>query len=100
MREDKIVFTPAEFIKEMDKENKPAILAWDDAGYWLHKPDTIEKIIEDATKLFDKFKEAMEAPDLMWTSSYSSLRKLHINNMFLSGLVQIISRIGALTKEK
>ena len=100
MREDKIVFTPADCIREMDKENKPEILCWDDGGYWMHKPDTIEKIIEDATKLFEKFEEAMDAPDLMWTSSYSSLRKLQINNVFLIGLVQIMSRIGALTKEK
>lgn len=100
MRKDKIVLTATEFIKEMDKENKPEILCWDDVGYWLHKQDTIEKIREDAIKLFEKVNEAMEAPDLMWTSSYSSLRKLHINNMFLMGLVQIFSRIGALTKEK
>lgn len=100
MKEDKIVFTPADFIEEMKKENRPEIIVWDDAGLWLHKPDTIEKIIEDATKLFNKFNEAMEAPDLMWTSSYSALRKLHIENMYLIGLLQLFSRIEALTKEK
>ena len=71
---------------------------WDDAGLWLHKQDTVEKVIEDAIKLVKDHNEAMNAPDLMWTSSYSSLRKLHISNMFLIGLIQICSRVEALSR--
>ena len=100
MKEDKIVFTPADFIEEMKKENRPEIFVWDDAGSFLHSPDTIEKIIEDANKLVNNFHDAMKAPDLMLTSSYSALRKLHIGNMYLIGLLQLFSRIEALTKEK
>ena len=81
---DDIVFTPEELMKNfLKKENKQLAIVWDDAGLWLHKPDTIEKIIEDAVKIFEDYNEAMEAPDLMWTSAYSSLRKMHIRNMFI-----------------
>ena len=61
--------------------------------------DTLEKIKEDAAKLFDSFNNGMKASDLMLTSSYSFYRKISIRNVLLIGLIQLFSRIDALTKE-
>ena len=100
-RKDDVVFTPEELMKSfLKKENEQRSIIWDDAGLWLHKPDTIEKIIEDAVKMVRDFNEAIEVPDLMWTSAYSSLRKMHIRNVFLMKLTIILSRIDRVTKEK
>jgi hypothetical protein len=85
----------------MKKMDKRKIMFWDDAGLWLHKKekDTIEKIREDAIKLFEEYNEAIEAPDLMWISSYSVLRKMSLKNRFMMGMIHLISRVDALVKE-
>ena len=97
-KKDKIVFKKAEFIEEFDKQKENNIGVWDDAGLCIHRQDTIEKIREDVMTLCEDHNKAINAPDLMWTSSYSSLRILQIDSMFLIALMQLGSRIKALSR--
>ena len=93
----KFVFTRDEFTKDVFINlNGNKIVVWDDAGFLMQKPDTLEKIQEDFIKLFEEYIEAMESPELFFTSIYSAFRKIHIRNVFLIGFVGIITRIERL----
>lgn len=94
------VFNKDDFIKNMSndlKDNK--IVMWDDAGFLIHTPDTLEKIQKDFIKLFEAYITAMDSPELFFTSIYSAFRKIHIRNVFLIGFIGIIMRIERLEKK-
>ena len=82
----------------MNDENKRKIMFWDDAGFLMHKQDSIEKIREDAIKLIECYNSAINSQDVFFTSIYSTFRIMHIRNVFLIGLIGLIERIDRLNE--
>lgn len=82
----------------MNDEGKKEIMFWDDVGFLMHTPDSIERIREDAIKIIECHNNAINSPDVFFTSIYSTFRIMHIRNVFLISLIGLIERIDKLNE--
>ncbi len=82
----------------MIDEEKRKIVFWDDAGYLMHSPDTIEKIKKDAEMLIETYLKSLIAIESDFTSIRNSFRKLYLETAFTISLLALVVRAERLNK--